>query len=214
MNVLGDSALNDLVASGIRIMREAMPADAFRAACCELGEIFYEADVKLGAARPRNYQLPRAIGFHTDHVSARFVAWHCITRDPAGGAMQLVDLCPAYESLSDEQRSALERVHVDDNAAWGGGTPIALCARANGVPRFHYVPWLNFHAPDSEARAALAGFHEAVADRSARAAVEIDLAPGQAVFVDNHRIAHGRAAIAADSPRHLKRYWMREPGHG
>jgi alpha-ketoglutarate-dependent taurine dioxygenase len=188
----------------------------FRALCEEFGEVFYEAEVKLGGDRPRNYQLPQAIGFHTDHVSAEYVAWYCYVPEPDGGAMQFLDLGRVYESLAAAHRQALGRVGVTDNAAWGGGEPIALCAASpRGGNRIHYVSWLDMFPADADAAAALEAFEAGVKAAARSAVVECALRPGDVVVLDNHRVAHGRRAIAGESRRHLKRLWMRSAGgHG
>jgi hypothetical protein len=197
---------------GYCYLSEGWTEDKFRDVCGRFGEIFYEADVKLGGERPRNYQLPREIGFHTDHVSAEYAAWLCVVREPVDGAMQFVDLKKASDRLSPAEQEALLRVGVTDNAAWGGGEPIALCARTQQGIRFHYVPWLDMFAADGEAAAALEKFGRYVDEASRTDLIELDLAPGDVVIVDNHRVAHGRRAIAQASKRHLKRYWMRRAG--
>jgi alpha-ketoglutarate-dependent taurine dioxygenase len=204
---LADEARGALADSGI--FRAAHPVDdaVFRAACEELGDIVYEADIRLGAARPRNYQLPAEIGFHTDHVSAEIVAWRCVTAQQGGGEMRFLDLARIADRLDEAQRAALARVGVADNAAWGGGEPIPLAVQDHGRLRFHYVPWLQRFPADAEAGAALAAF-EAAFRAAADDYVEVALWPGECVFLDNHRIAHGRAAIPADSPRHLTRLWI------
>ena len=181
----------------------------FRDTCEALGEIVYEADVRMGGARPRNYQLPAAIDFHTDHPCAEIAAWHCVEVEPGAGAMQLLDLAPIGESLDQSDREALSRIGIADNAAWGGGAPIPLALPAGAGLRFHYVPWLQKFPQDDAARTALVNFERAVREAIETRIIEIGVAPGHCVFVDNHRIMHGRAAISADSPRYLKRFWIR-----
>lgn len=183
--------------------------DRFRAVCEDLGEVFYEADVRLGAERPRNYQLPQPIDFHTDHVSAEIAAWYCLEREADGGCMRFLDLAPVARELSAEDLDALTRVRVPDNAVWSRSGDIPMCTPNGALPAFHYVPWLKLNAPDPEARAALGRFEALVRRQKETALIDADLAPGHVVIIDNHRIMHGRDAIPASSRRHLKRYWIR-----
>lgn len=192
----------------------AVSAEEFRAVAESFGEVFYEAEVRMGAERPRNYQLPAAIDFHTDHVSAEFAAWCCLERESDGGAMQFLDLAPVASALSDDELEALSRVRVPDNAVWSQGGDIALCRRTERGWSFHYVPWLDLGVPDEEARAALARFEQGIAAAKSSALIEFDLAPGEVVFIDNHRVMHGRAAIPPGSRRHLKRLWIRSATGG
>lgn len=192
----------------------AVTPEEFRAVAESFGEVFYEAEVRMGAERPRNYQLPAAIDFHTDHVSAEFAAWHCLERESDGGAMQFLDLAPVAAALSDDDLEALSRVRVPDNAVWSQGGDIALCRREDRGWSFHYVPWLDLTVPDDDARAALTRFRQGIAAAKSAALIELDLMPGEVVFIDNHRVMHGRAAIPPDSRRHLKRLWIRSSTGG
>lgn len=183
--------------------------DDFRAVCDELGEVFYEADVRLGAERPRNYQLPQPIDFHTDHVSAEIAAWYCLEREADGGCMRFLDLAPVLKELSAAELDALTRVRVPDNAVWSQSGDIPMCTPNGALPAIHYVPWLKLNAPDPEARAALRRFEALVRAQKETALIDADLAPGHIAIIDNHRIMHGRDAIPASSRRHLKRFWIR-----
>ena len=79
----------------------------------------------------------------------------------------------------------------------------------NGQRTFHYVPWLKLTAPDADARLALERLEAGIRQAKSTDLIELDLLPGEMVFVDNHRVMHGRAAIPANSTRHLKRFWIR-----
>ena len=160
-----ESKLRDALAGvGFHHLSEGWTYKQFRAVCEQLGEIYHEAEVRLGASRPRNYQLPDAIDFHNDHASAEIVAWYCVETEPDGGAMRLLDLAPAASRLTPDQRDALTRIGVEDNAVWGGRAPVPLALKSDGGLRFHYVPWLPMYPEDTEARWALEAFRLAVRD--------------------------------------------------
>jgi len=205
------SALADI---GIFVIEDELTDDQFRNASGHFGDIVYESEVRMGAERPRNYQLPAAIDFHTDHVMAETIAWRCVASEPGGGEMRFLDLQKIADTLDATEQSALARVGVPDNAAWGGGEPIALALPRSGGLRFHFVPWLHCHPYDWEAAAAFGKFEQAFQAAAQADYVEVALSPGQCVFLDNHRIAHGRAAIPPDSPRHLTRLWLGSDGPG
>jgi len=191
-------------------LRKDWSFEEFRSYCAGLGDIFFEADVRLGGERPRNFQLPQAIGFHTDHASAHTVAWYCVQPDADGGAMWLLDLAPITEALTSEELDALSRVRVPDNAIWSKGGDIPLCVRNNGHTDFHYVPWLSLKAPDTDAGSALSKLQKGIANAEKTDIITLDVQPGDAVIVDNHRVMHGRAAIRTESNRFLKRLWIRD----
>lgn len=199
------SAMTD---AGYCVIDDELADEQFRDASRHFGDIVYESEVRMGAERPRNYQLPAAIDFHTDHVMAETIAWRCVASQPDGGEMRFLDLQKIADTLDESEQSALARVGVPDNAAWGGGEPIALALPRSRGLRFHFVPWLHCHPYDWEAAAAFGKFEQAFRAAAQADYVEVALSPGQCVFLDNHRIAHGRAAIPPDSPRHLTRLWL------
>ena len=181
-------------------------------ACKRFGEVVYEAEIKMGADRPRNYQLPAEIDFHTDHVCAEIVAWHCLSIEPGVGAMRFLDLGAIGDSIG-EQADSLSRVGIADNAAWGGGEPIPMALPREQGLRYHYVPWLRKFPKDASAGAALNAFEEAFAQSKQTDYVEVDIETRTvAFFLDNHRIAHGRGEISSDSPRNLTRFWVNSQG--
>lgn len=199
-----------LFLNGYFVSDKCWSAEDFYQTSREIGEIIYEADVKLGATRPRNYQLPAPIDFHTDHISAELISWHCLVTDDHGGAMRLFDLEKVVQEMEDDQMQALTRVHIADNAAWGGGDAVPLCEKREGRWRFHYVPWLSTFPADSQAAEALQRFRQAFNRLKVTGYDEFYVMEGQVVFVDNHRTTHGREAISAASKRHLKRLWLKE----
>jgi len=198
---------------GYFISEDFWSEDVFRNICTSIGEIIYEADVKLGAVKPRNYQQPQAIDFHTDHISAEIVAWQCVVADTNGGAMQLLDLNKVIQKLEVSDRKALGDVLIADNAAWKTThSKVPMCQEKNGKWHFHYVPWLQTFTENAAAKIALRKFEQIFNEIRKIDFIEFDLEPGQVIFLDNHRIAHGRKALQASSQRYLKRLWLREHG--
>jgi alpha-ketoglutarate-dependent taurine dioxygenase len=57
---------------------------------------------------------------------------------------------------------------------------------------------------------ALYEFRRALSAEAKRSADELRLKPGDALFIDNRRLLHGRRAIAHDSRRTLHRLWVRQ----
>jgi len=204
----------DLARDGCFISSETWTQDRFERTASMLGEVVYEAEVKLGSSRPRNYQLPAEIDFHTDHISAEIVGWYCIEPDLDDGAMQFLDLWSVANGMDEEGRDALQRVRIADNAAWGAGAAVPLCTRHHDRLNFHYVPWLATFPADAQAGAALRQFEASFSALKKTSIRELDVKAGQVVFVDNHRIAHGRRKISGSSKRHLKRVWLKSHTKG
>lgn len=204
----------DLAQDGCFISSEFWTQDRFERTAGMLGDVVYEADVKLGSSRPRNYQLPAEIDFHTDHISAEIVGWYCIEPDLDDGSMQFLDLWSVIDGMDVEGTDALQRVRIADNAAWGAGAAVPMCTRHQNRLNFHYVPWLETFPADPDARSALRQFEASFAALKTTSFRELDIKAGQVVFVDNYRIAHGRRKISGSSKRHLKRMWLKSRTNG
>jgi hypothetical protein len=120
--------------------------------------------------------------------------------DPrARGAVQVLkDSCPAREvvlELEPHLRQALEAVRLPTNLREGeppASAPV-VGHDAAGRPELCFAAYRLIEA--------------------ARPAVARRLEPEPALFLDNHRMVHGRRAISPDSPRRLRRLWIRtRPG--
>lgn len=157
-----------------------------------LGSVFLRTDVRLDPRKGTYLTSPGAVPMHNDHPAVEYIAWHCQTPDPNDGAMLLVDT-----------HDVESRYQVPDPV------PLLPCPCIESLnPRTHhpirdqngwyYVDW-------HTRRAGLRDLAKAV-EKAPRA--EIHLESGDALFVANRRILHGRRGISPTSPRHLIRQWI------
>lgn len=186
--------------------------EEFLAFCEALGEVFHISEVKIGGPRPRAYQRADEIPYHTDHISAEVAVWYCFQPEPTGNEMRLIDLAGIAARMEARELAALGRatthIRKPEHGVWEEGH-IPVYQAEDGRQRFHYVDWADPDCPDAEAREAVAAFKRHLREAMEGAVVEADLQPGDALFIDNNRILHGRRALPSDSKRHLKRIWIR-----
>ena len=207
-----EAVLNAVVENGFCAYPTGQTYEEFLAFCGELGEVFHVSEVRVGGPRPRAYQRADEIPFHTDHVSAEIAVWYCFRPEPTGNAMRLIDLAPVAERMEAGELEALRRAttHIrrHEQGVWEEGH-IPVFQTRGGRRLFHYVDWADPSCPDAEARAAVETFKRHLREAMERGAEEVDLGPGDALFLDNNRVLHGRRALPRDSKRHLKRIWIR-----
>ena len=111
----------------------------------------------------------------------------------------LAALPRAYRTRLESIQLLERKVFADDPASR------PMLAYRNGCPRIHYSFSLVDKALHNDL--AIAAFHAAA--RAVPCAV-YKLAPGDILLIDNHRMLHGRSAIAGACERVLRRYWVAE----
>ncbi len=169
-----------------------------------LGDVLVETTVRLMRDRTSYLASAGPIPMHTDHPDADYVAWFCEVQDPCDGASLLVDGRAALDALDPRTVEALKRVRL--SAAYRPGcTPRATSIFAENGEIFD-APWLDPLDHDAERSSAVQRWRDSVA---AREPVSIRLGVGEALVIDNHRMLHGRARLAEQSPRRLRRVWIR-----
>jgi len=186
-----------LVSSGIALVRGMRSPAEFVALASALGETLLETRVALDARKSTYLAKPEPIPLHTDHPSVATIGWYCDQQDGEDGACLFVD---ARTVVDAELERALDRetLRVPGVRAVGGPTTEVSVSRAG---KLFFAPWLVTH--ESKALDQLARrLREAEPSR-------VRLEAGDAVFIDNRRVLHGRGAIAPSSDRVLTRRWLR-----
>lgn len=156
----------------------------------------------------------RHFGLHTDDFftaqPVRWVLMHCWQPDPTGGGRSLLaDVRQIVPRLS---AGALQRLQQPDFPGPAGWQPILQATARGWQVRFNHRDMVAFAAcfgpalaPDQ--RAALDELDEV----ASVVASSLQLAPGDCLVVDNHRVLHGRTAFDAHSHRLLKRLRVNAP---
>jgi hypothetical protein len=153
---------------------------------------------------------PGRVPLHTDQAQISVVAWHCEEQDPDDGASLLLDTRAVVESLSAHQREVLRHVELACPPV-SGGPPTLRFAVLRQRPVGDAVfcsPWLQSADPLPVLVRALDDFRRRLSDAAATRTVRVRLRAGDALFVDNQRVLHGRDSIADTSVRRLRRLWI------
>jgi len=169
-----------------------------------LGDVILRTSVRV---RPESRALvmsDRALDLHTDHQRAKFIAWHCIRQTDQGGTSLLLDIGVLFDQLQESEQQHLSRVRFAAHKVFEGDPgDHLLLTEDDDHRRFYYAPFLIL--PEYREDPVLIKFRQLV--RKA-VPIAINLAEGDVLVVDNHRILHGRTAIFGSKDRQLERCWI------
>jgi hypothetical protein len=201
-----------LDAVGCYHVQEPIAFEEYVRLATELGDIIGEEIIALRPNAHAYVAKPGPVPLHTDHPDAAIVAWWCAAPDAVDGASHLLDSRPVVDALPAVTRDLLQRALL-----WcpelGGGPPNLMRAvlwdegDGRGTKLF-CSPWLRCAVAGSEFQTALDDLRARLSEHAERALVRVRLDAGQALFVDNRRVLHGRGAIEPTSRRSLLRLWL------
>ena len=206
----------------VHIVR-VLPEEVFTSAAQNLGTIELRTDIRVDAhaddalrrardpvhaGRPSVYRAA-GLSYHTDSPVVDVLAWYCVEQDALDGTSTLVDTGDMPQHFDDDELAVLSRVRVRTMSRDAEDREIVLEYPLLAAGKVYYAPWLL--SPDlGEREREVAGrFADYLAQKDATDPIRIRLKPGEALFVDNHRILHGRSTIPPDSRRHLVRLYIR-----
>jgi hypothetical protein len=206
MNILDE----ELRARGFAHVRATLDRASYLELARQLGDA---VGTEIIALRPRAHAYvakPGPVPLHTDHPAVDVIGWLCEAQDEADGASQLLDTRPIVDGLTTKERDELERVGLACPPLAGGPAterwPV-LRRTAHGTAVFS-SPWLRVIDDNAARQGAHDAFRQRLSHHARRAVEEVRLAPGEALFIDNRRILHGRRSITGNSHRTLVRVWL------
>ena len=183
---------------------KGMDNNGFARLVRSLGDVILRTSVRV---RPESRALvmsDKALDLHTDHQRARFIAWHCIRQTDQGGTSLLLDVGLLFDQLPETEQHHLSGIRFAAHKVFDGDpSEHRLLTKSNDHRRFYYAPFLVL--PEYREDPVLIKFRQLVREA---VPVTIDLAEGDVLVVDNHRILHGRAAILGSKDRQLERCWI------
>lgn len=202
-----------------------MSMENYEAIAGRMGRIVQKNDVKVDLARAQRQEQVRqmkgrggiysagALGFHTDPI-ADLVSWYCVAQDDAGGPMMMLDLGDLEENFSVAELEILSKVELwmptrKSEAEQETLTPVPLLSKTNGKYKIFYAPWLLRESEDSEVRGVAEKFSAYVKSKEETELIRLDVKPQDTIFLDNHRMLHGRGELLETSKRHLVRFYLR-----
>lgn len=195
---------------GICHVRGLLTTADYQQLAAALGNVVAEETIELRPDAHAYVAKPGAVPFHTDHPQVAIIGWYCVEQDADDGTSMFVDARPVVAAMKVEERDVLRRVELHCPPLHGGAPTgrWPVLRRDGEYDAVFCSPWLHSATPLPDHDGALADFRRRLS-AATKAAREVRLGPGDAVFIDNRRVLHGRRAIAPSSKRRLLRRWIR-----
>ena len=214
-----------LEADGYLHLKWPMTMDHYEAIAGRLGTIVQKSDVKVDLARAQSQEhvrvikgrggiySPSPLHFHTDPI-ADLVSWYCVEQDDAGGPMLMLDLGDLDSHFSAEELDILSKVELwmpsrKSEAEQETLTPAPLLAKTNGKYKIFYASWLLRESDDANVRKIMEKFAAYLKNKEETQLIRLEIKPRDTIFLDNHRMLHGRGELPETSKRHLVRFYLR-----
>lgn len=191
-------------------VREVLDLPAFRRLAADLGHIVAEEVIELRDGGHAYVAKPGPVPLHTDQAQVEIIGWLCRRQDELDGASVLLDSRSFLDAMDEASLRLLRRVRLACPPVAGGPPSMAVpVLRATGRrDLFFCSPWLDPVGGEAEDRAVLRQLWSAIQAAAASSAIRVRLAPGEALFIDNQRVMHGRDALPSNSHRRLHRAWV------
>ena len=175
-----------------------------------LGETLRVEDVQLYASH-RNLHQPLPLKFHTDQAWVDIIAWRCEIPDPNGPTL-LLNITDVLENFDPQEIRLLKQAVVmcpnPDNLE--EQSPRPLLEFVDGCYRVYHMafrPGVDYMSP--EVFAAWKRFTTFVETEARKNSFGVTLREGECLFLHNRTMFHGRPPLSPDTPRKLKRVWLK-----
>lgn len=210
------SLVEELRHAGYARVPGPLDLEAYRTLAAQVGEIVGHERIELRPGAHAYVAKPGRVPLHTDHAEVEVIGWLCEKQDERDGASLLLDASPVIADLDEHEAALLREVELCCPPLEGGRPTqtFPVLRQRGGRTLLFCSPWLK-PARDMDGHAdALRRIRERISMEERRRPIEIRLQPGEALFVDNQRVLHGRREIANDSKRRLHRVWLRSRAVG
>ena len=218
--------LLNLKRAGFARINQPVSFETFESIATEIGTIELVSEIRIDdnqaqqlhqtrkvKARPSPYKAD-SLGFHSDNPRMDVLAWYCFEQDENTGATLLIDTSDLPSYLAEDDLAALCETNLwysvrslesDEEQLF----QIPLVIRKSTGCYVYYQPWLFLDAYDAEQTRVLQKFSDYLAYKQRTQTISVKLEKQECLFIDNRRILHGRDAIAGNSRRHLRRFFIR-----
>jgi hypothetical protein len=205
-----DSFLNriryQLSIDGMAHVDSLASLDDFLALSEKMGHIMNISDIKPNPSIAASFAGTEKMDLHTDHPAAEIVAWYCVRASQEFEPTNCLDLRILEGFLTSEDLHLLNKIEV---RIPNSSQRAPLVSLRQSSLAYYYAPWLVEEPREPELAAALGKFTQAIDSYSRYLMKSVSLREGEALFIDNKRVMHGRGKLNEKSRRFLKRVWIK-----
>lgn len=167
-----------------------------------LGNLLYETDIKLDSSKSNVVYNPEEVLFHTDYPKAQIVSWICVDSNDSEAPIELIDT-NNFDFFDPKILDLLRKVDVFFKCKLTSSQyKIPLIIDYGNRIGTTYNPW---GIQQTEFQNELSYFYKYLEVCNQ---YTISLKENDALFIDNHRLLHGRKEISPNSKRHLIRRFL------
>lgn len=167
------------------------------------GKVIFESQIRENHKSSRLLASNKAMGFHTDHFHANYIAWFCHSQAFTGGESLLLDTQLIIKTLPPSVVELLREINVQSHKIfYHDKMNYPLLSEFNEI---YYADWMLDEAPTLKHKKALETFQKALNEAPF---IKLQLSEGDLLIIDNHRMLHGRSEFPFSSNRWLTRYWL------
>lgn len=218
--------LKGLEVNGYVYLRFPMSEEDHEMIAEKIGVVISRSDIKIDKnrelaqehnrivkGRPGRYS-PDPLGFHTDNLKVDVMTIYCVEQDAVDGAILLLDMADLADQFKETELAILRRIELwapdieqeGKQETFSSFAPLLSGEKSNY--RIYYIPWLLRESNDREVSAVLGRFSDYVQKKAETQIISLPVKQHESVFIDNHRMLHGRAAISRNSRRHMVRLYI------
>lgn len=192
---------------GYCVVKDTISFSDFTSLAKTLGHCEHFSDIKLRPGANSYIMTSKTVPIHNDCPLIDYIGWYCKAQDPLKGENILVDFHLVLQQLPNPIIDKLKKIKLTyPNYKSNTTEETFLLTEAPKMPNIFFAPWLIIDNNQDWLQEVLS----LVLDKIRDCCFSIRLSPGQALFVDNHRILHGRNALTENSQRWLKRIWIKK----
>lgn len=211
--------IKSISAAGYAHIDGSISSEEFESISQQLGSIVYRTKLQIAEGRKSVVYKHDEIGFHTDNPNVYIIGWHCIRQDESDGSSKLLDTRDIEQHFSRTELSILETIKLrcpdlalhDPDAGKEAYFLTPLASLRGSTPQVYFARWLLLSSYDESQTMMLDKFVRYLSRKEEHELINVRLTEGQALFINNRRLLHGRGAIALNSSRLIERVWITEP---
>jgi hypothetical protein len=201
---------------GFAHLSTAISSEEFESISQQLGAILFRTELKITEGRKSVVYKPESIGFHMDNPTVQIIGWHCLRQDETDGASLLLDTADIAEHFLEPELKVLETINIrcpdlalhNPDAGKEAYFLSPLLSWNGSVPQVYFVGWLLLDSYDEQQTEVLEKFKDYLQQKQEHQVIRLRLKEGEALFINNRRLLHGRGPIEQNSSRLINRVWI------
>lgn len=222
---MGAEIIKALQLNGYVHLKLPISAENYAAIAGQIGTVISRSAIKIDKEQDQLQEQKRVVKgrpgtyradpftFHTDNARVDVISMYCVEQDAIDGAILLLDTSDLAEHFSAAELAALSQVELwaHDVGKMNFSHLVSILSKVGESYRVYYIPWQEHKSHDGDSGETLKKFSDYLKYKEEMQTIKLAVKKHESVFIDNHRMLHGRGALTKDSKRHFDRFWIGVP---